>query len=457
MHKKIIKQKTHKKTIKQKTHKKNHKTENPQTRDNVKKSYYRGKGKRKDNIFTVLLTNLRGFKSKETSLRRLIDKIQPSLIAMNETLLDGNMKVSIPTYTTWSKNRTEKGGGGIATAVASRFKDCTVGAGQGEDEDEYLVTRLECFSPALNVINCYGEQRSMRKEDIERKWERLRKEMENIRIRKEFVCLSGDLNKHIGTGPLGVPGNHAEVSLGGRLLRELLATGNWVLINGLGQETVQGGPFTRKDPATGSQSCLDLFIVSRELRPYVQGLVIDSKRELAVGRAVKVGNIYQTIYSDHYTCILTFENLPTVKKGKQEKTMIWNLAKEGGWAIYKQLTEKYAMAMDKAIDCGINIEEKMRKFNKIHEKIKFKAFGKITVGRKQKESKRKSQNKDPKEDEARAIFEEEVERTTKEINEIKKLRTSKVGRIWDIKKRIVGGRKATIEATAIANPKMASL
>ena len=59
---------------------------------------------------------------------------------MNETLLVGNMKVSIPTYTTWSKNRTEKGGGGIATAVASRFKDCTVGAGQGEDEDEYLVT-----------------------------------------------------------------------------------------------------------------------------------------------------------------------------------------------------------------------------------------------------------------------------------------------------------------------------
>ena len=259
----------------------------------MKKSYYRGKGKRKENIFTVLLTNLRGFKSKETSLRRLIDKIQPSLIAMNETLLVGNMKVSIPTYTTWSKNRTEKGGGGIATAVASRFKDCTVGAGQGEDEDEYLVTRLECFSPALNVINCYGEQRSMRKEDIERKWERLRKEMENIRIRKEFVCLSGDLNKHIGTGPLGVPGNSPEVSLGGRLLRELLATGNWVLVNGLGQETVQGGPFTRKDPATGTQSCLDLFIVSRELRPYVQGLVIDSKRELAVGRAVKIGNSFR--------------------------------------------------------------------------------------------------------------------------------------------------------------------
>ena len=91
----------------------------------------------------------------------------PSLIAMNETLLVGNIKVSIQNYTSWSKNKiTNNGGGGIATAVANQYRDCTGGAGQGEEEDEYLVTRLECFSPALNVINCYGEQRNKRKEKI---------------------------------------------------------------------------------------------------------------------------------------------------------------------------------------------------------------------------------------------------------------------------------------------------
>ena len=186
-----------------------------------------------------------------------------------------------------------------------------------------LVTRLECFSPALNVINCYGEQRKTLKEDVEKKWENIRKEMENIRIRKEFCVLNGDLNKHVGTGPLGVPGNHPEISLGGRLLRELLETGNWVLVNGLGEETVQGGPFTRKDPSTGSQSCLDLFIVSRELSPYVKKIVIDSKRDWTVGSVVKVGDSYKTIYSDHYTCILTLENLSTVQKSKSEKTRLF--------------------------------------------------------------------------------------------------------------------------------------
>ena len=173
------------------------------------------------------------------------------MILMNETLLLGNMKVSLPSYTSWSRNRTEKGGGGIATSVADRFKDCSVGAGQGEDEDEFLVTRIECFSPALNVINCYGEQRSTKKEEVEKKWEKLRKEMERIRARKEFCLLAGDQNKHVGSGDLGVPGNKTDVSLGGRLVRDLLSTRNWFLVNGLGEEIVQGGPWTRKDPATG--------------------------------------------------------------------------------------------------------------------------------------------------------------------------------------------------------------
>jgi hypothetical protein len=336
--------------------------------------------------------------------------------------------------------------------VASQYKDWAIGAGQGEDEDEFLVTRVECFSPALTIINCYGEQRGTKKEEVEKKWEKLRQEMENIRARKEFCCLSGDLNKLVGAGNLGIPGNHPEVSPGGRLLRELLATRNWVLVNSLGQDIVRGGPFTRKDPATGGESCLDMFVVSRELVPYVKNMFIDSKRECTVGRAVKVGDSYQTIFSDHYTCILTLENLPSIHEKKTENKTIWNLAKEGGWDSYKELTEKYADSIEKAIDTESTIEEKMNKFNNIHEKIKFKAFGKTTIRSKPKEVKKSNLKKDVKDDEAEALYQEEVKRTDIEINEIKKMKTSKVGRIWEIKKRIVGGKKASIEATAIINP-----
>ena len=58
-------------------------------------SSYRGRGvqNRRQNSFSVLLVNLRGYKSKEMSLKKLVKKVRPSLVAMNETLMTGNMKV----------------------------------------------------------------------------------------------------------------------------------------------------------------------------------------------------------------------------------------------------------------------------------------------------------------------------------------------------------------------------
>ena len=102
---------------------------------------------------------MRGYKSKVTLLMKMIKEVSPSMVLMNETLLSGRAQVSISPYTCWSRNRKETGGGGIATAVSPHFKDFTTGAGEGEGDDEYLITRIECFSPALNIINCYGEQR----------------------------------------------------------------------------------------------------------------------------------------------------------------------------------------------------------------------------------------------------------------------------------------------------------
>ena len=71
--------------------------------------------------------------------------------------------------------------------------------------------------------------------------------MDDIRIRGEFCVLAGDLNKLVGSDQLGVPGNSPEISSGGKLLREMLSTKEWVLVNGLGPDVVEGGPFTRRD------------------------------------------------------------------------------------------------------------------------------------------------------------------------------------------------------------------
>ena len=63
--------------------------------------------------------------------------------------------------------------GGISTSIKNNMGNQAINVGQGEGDDEYLITRLDCFNPALNIINCYGEQRKTRKEDVEEKWARL--------------------------------------------------------------------------------------------------------------------------------------------------------------------------------------------------------------------------------------------------------------------------------------------
>ena len=52
---------------------------------------------------------------------------------------------------------------------------------------------------------------------------------------------------------------------------------------------------------------------------------------------MKVGDVYKTVFSDHYTSILTLKDLPIVQTKKSVKSVIWNLAKEGGLTNYKEL------------------------------------------------------------------------------------------------------------------------
>ena len=140
--------------------------------------------------------------------------------------------------------------------------------------------------------------------------------MDEIVSRNEFCLLIGDLNKLVGCDEYGVPGNHPEVSPGGKLLRELLMTGKWFLVNGMGVEVVEGAPFTRVDPATGTRSCLDLFVVSSSLRLYIKKLIIDSKRNHTVPSANKNMGSPKLLFSDHFSCLLTFSNLPRKKTNK---------------------------------------------------------------------------------------------------------------------------------------------
>ena len=65
-------------------------------------------------------------------------------------------------------------------------QDSAVGVCENEDNNEFIITRIYAFLPALCIINSYGEQWRSRKEEVENKWNSLRKEMEAARMKGDF-------------------------------------------------------------------------------------------------------------------------------------------------------------------------------------------------------------------------------------------------------------------------------
>ena len=133
------------------------------------------------------------------------------------------------------------------------------------------------------------------------------------------VVVAGDLNRQVGNDHLGVAGNHPQVSAGGHLIRDLLASGAWVLVNNM-VEKVEGGPFTRVDPASGHRSCLDLWLCTTSLIPHIESLMIDKERRLRLARPVWKGGKWQLVYSDHFAMILSLQNLPTRRRDEERKS-----------------------------------------------------------------------------------------------------------------------------------------
>ena len=352
----------------------------------------RGKGsKRKskffksDNILTITLNNCRGWKSKQESIKEMLDKTKADIAMLNETLLRHGNKVFIKGYHTVSRNRKIGGGGGISTSVVNDLKQKSVTIKESDEDDEFIVTRLEHCSPALTMINWYGQQEQRKDPDqILATWNRIKGELEAIRTRGDFALLAGDMNRKIGNGEWGVDGNYESTSLGGDLVRELLATEDYILINNT--DLAEGGPWTWEDPKDRkkpweekNKSCLDLVIVCKQLFPFVKSLRIDSRRDISLKRpGWKKGKKILT-YADHYTLVLKVQDLPRVKKDDSTNVR-WNLEKEGGWEEYKRLSQNISGKIEEVVDDkNISVQEVKHKFDKIHKKILFQSFGKVTL------------------------------------------------------------------------------
>ena len=159
------------------------------------------------------------------------------------------------------------------------------------------------------------------------------------------------------------------------MIRNLIGTKQYVLVNNL--DIVEGGPWTFIDRQDGlRKSCLDLIIVSINLLPFITKVEVDNKRKFTPRRVMKRKDKIVTIFSDHFSTKVEMKGIPRVKNENSRKST-WNIGKPGGWDRYNIMTNQMADKVSDVINNNeLNIDDVMKKIDKIETKIKFAAFGK---------------------------------------------------------------------------------
>ena len=404
-----------------------------------------------------------GYTTKKESLEEIAKEEVPDIITINDTALNGKMKVKIPNYFSYSKNR-EKKKGGVATVIADYLKPNTLKVGEGREGDEYIITRFDTTNPAINVINIYGQQETKNdKDDIEKSWLRLLEDVKDIENRNESILIIGDMNRSVGNDKWGIRGSKETISNGGHLIRNLLQTELYVLINNL--DIVQGGPWTWIDRQDSNRrSSLDLGIISASLIPFISKVIIDVDRKFTPRRVIKRKKGSRSIFTDHYSLKLELSGIPRNRK-QDEIESTWNRGKPGGWEVYKRLTDEVADKIVEIIeDVTKDIDTVEEEINRIDTKVKFKAFGKtkrkkkvFNKSREEKECRcrnegscKRCKTQEEKDDE---LLRKQSQRIEQKVEEIKGKKQGRAGNVFQMRKEIAGPKKAGQEATAIKDPK----
>jgi exonuclease III len=141
------------------------------------KSNRRSKTKKTSKTVDLKITqsNMDGDTSKKESLNDKAKEEAPDIFTLNDAALKGKLKVKVPNYFSFGKNR-EKHKGGVATVVANHLKTNAMKITEGKEEDDYIITRLDHTIPAINIVNIYGQQEDKTSNDeIEKSWFRLKK------------------------------------------------------------------------------------------------------------------------------------------------------------------------------------------------------------------------------------------------------------------------------------------
>ena len=291
----------------------------PKKKDGSIKSHKNRRGyKRKYNVknsLKIVGANANGISSKLQSLSYIVTSLDPSIICLQETKVRNAGKVKINNYSVFELVRKNSAGGGLATIIKNDLEPVWIS--EGDDTVEILVVELHIKNLSIRIINAYGPQEC---DNIERKtlfWAKLQTEVDNAFDAGAETIIQMDGNLHCGDNI--IKGDPNTMNANGKMFAQFLQNNCSLFL--LNSSKKCEGLITRKRVKGNKteQAILDFVLVSDNILPYFNKMIIDEERKYALTSYLN-GKVKT---SDHFTEIVDFNKYPRNKTKKRIHSKIF--------------------------------------------------------------------------------------------------------------------------------------
>ena len=224
----------------------------------------------------VIGNNANGLNMKKESLLYLINTLKPCAITIQETKFTHKGTFKIPGFKTFEYIRTDKGGGGLFTAVLEDLNPLEVSA---FDDTELLVVQCEIGNVKLRIMNAYGPQEDDEVKNINQFWQAVETEILFAKQEECLIILQMDANAKIGREILQNDPNSR--SNNGQLLIDMVQR-QGMYIGNLSPKCK--GTITRERVVNNREerSVIDYFIYCEQMSNFLDQMVVDDKREMVL-------------------------------------------------------------------------------------------------------------------------------------------------------------------------------
>ena len=261
----------------------------------------------------IMMVNVRGFKSKEISIREIIKEEQPTIVMFMETLCQENEEPMIEGYATKSMKKRSDEWGGILFAIKEELQNNVQVKCEMDSIAEMMFIQVICGRSTMTIGLIYAPQENqVTKEEIDKMYKDIEKEIIEARNNNHLVIIAGDLNCKIGEH---VKGNKKEITKGGRRLLKMAKHNEMIILNTTDKCK---GLWTRsqKEEKGTKRSVIDYVLVTEKHEEIVTKMEIDEERLVTPHRNDSRPGM--EVYTDH-NMITVLMNLQILKEQRQEK------------------------------------------------------------------------------------------------------------------------------------------